>query len=94
MPYSDSSHFSDKFSYKILLISSYQSKDTNFARLEQILPFFRKQKNGRSFLTEGTQPGSLTCGADAMTRRVDWAGAAAVAPARTDGRGPPVRWTR
>jgi hypothetical protein len=25
-------------------ISSYQSKDMNFARLEQVLPFFRKQK--------------------------------------------------
>jgi hypothetical protein len=44
MSYPDSMHFSDKLSYKIHFIPSYGSKDINFARVEQILPFFRKQK--------------------------------------------------
>jgi hypothetical protein len=43
MAYSDSTHFSEQLSYKTLFISSYQSKDMNFARLEQILPFSEKQ---------------------------------------------------
>jgi hypothetical protein len=44
MAFSDSTHFSDEISYKILFIPSYGLKDMNFARLEQILPFFRKRK--------------------------------------------------
>jgi hypothetical protein len=35
MAFSDSTHFSDKISYKILFISIYQSKDMNFARFAQ-----------------------------------------------------------
>jgi hypothetical protein len=49
MPYSDSSHFSDKLSYKILFISSYQSKDMNYATLEQILPFSENRNRTRNF---------------------------------------------
>jgi hypothetical protein len=47
--YSDSTHFSDKFSYKILFILSYGSKDINFA----IFNHFQKNR-GRAgtFLTE------------------------------------------
>jgi hypothetical protein len=45
MAYSESTHFSDSKTYKTLFISNYQSKDMNFARLEQILPFFRKNRN-------------------------------------------------
>jgi hypothetical protein len=44
MAYSDSMHFSDKFSYKILFILSYRLKDMNYARFAQILQFPEKQK--------------------------------------------------
>jgi hypothetical protein len=36
MSYSDSTHFSDKLSYKILFISSYGSKDMNYARFKYL----------------------------------------------------------
>jgi hypothetical protein len=49
MAYSDSSHFSDSKTYKTLFISSYQSKDMNFARLEQILQFLAKQRREELF---------------------------------------------
>jgi hypothetical protein len=51
MTFSDSTHFSDKFSYKILFILSYGLKDMNYARLEQILSFFRKQKQNRELFS-------------------------------------------
>jgi hypothetical protein len=67
MSYSDSSHFSDKLSYKILFILSYRLKDMNFARYTQLQQFSeeKKEKQTGSFLTEGNQPGSLTGGAGA-----------------------------
>jgi hypothetical protein len=49
MAYLASTHFSDKFSYKILFISSYQSKDMNYATLEQILPFSQNRNRTRNF---------------------------------------------
>jgi hypothetical protein len=44
MAYSDSTHFSDKLSYKILFILSYELKDINFARSAYLLEF-RKTGN-------------------------------------------------
>jgi hypothetical protein len=49
MSYSGSLYFSDKLLYKILFILSYQSKDMNFARLEQILQFSAKQRREKLF---------------------------------------------
>jgi hypothetical protein len=46
MTYSDSTHFSDKISYKILLISSYQSKDMDLTNLH-ICRNFRKKNRER-----------------------------------------------
>jgi hypothetical protein len=43
MLYSDSSHFSDKISYKILFISSCGLKDIKYARYKHLQEFFRKQ---------------------------------------------------
>jgi hypothetical protein len=49
MAYSDSSHFSDKISYKILFISSYGLKDMNFARCKYLQEFQKtKQKNWKA----------------------------------------------
>jgi hypothetical protein len=53
MAYSDSTHCSDKFSYKILCISSYRLKDMNIARYTLFLQFLAKQKIAEAFLTEG-----------------------------------------
>jgi hypothetical protein len=54
MSYSDSMHFSDKLSYKILCISSYRSKDMNFANFAYLQEFLEKQrKREGTFLTEG-----------------------------------------
>jgi hypothetical protein len=65
MAYLDSTHFSDKFSYKILFILSYHLKDINFASFAYLQEFLEKTENDR----RGTQPGSLTGGAEGMTRR-------------------------
>jgi hypothetical protein len=39
MAFSDSTHFSDKFSYKILCIPSYGLKDVNLARFKLLQQF-------------------------------------------------------
>jgi hypothetical protein len=44
MTYLDSTHFSDKFSYKILFISSYHLKDINFASFAYLREFLEKQR--------------------------------------------------
>jgi hypothetical protein len=44
MAYSDSTHFSDKLSYKIIFISSYQSKDMIFAKLTHLQEFSETDK--------------------------------------------------
>jgi hypothetical protein len=44
MSYSDSTHFSEQNSYKILFISSYGLKDMNLARFEHLQQFLEKQK--------------------------------------------------
>jgi hypothetical protein len=63
MSNSDSTHFSDKLSYKILCISNYQSKDMNYARFTQILPFSRKTEKGcELFLTQTKLATELTTG--------------------------------
>jgi hypothetical protein len=43
MPYSDSTHFSDKLSYKILFISSFGVKDMNLAISAHLQQFSVKQ---------------------------------------------------
>jgi hypothetical protein len=53
MAYSDSTHFCDKLSYKILFISSYGSIDINFARFNHFLPFSENQKMGWNFSHQG-----------------------------------------
>jgi hypothetical protein len=69
MTYLDSTHFSDKLSYKILFISSYGFKDTNLTSLEHLQEFFRKLRNWWDFShRERYQPGSLTGG----TRQAHW----------------------
>jgi hypothetical protein len=50
MSYSNSTHFSDKISYKILFISSYGSKNMNLARFTHLQEFLEK-KNRK---TDGT----------------------------------------
>jgi hypothetical protein len=59
MSYSDSSHFSDKLSYKILFISSYGLKDMNFARFKHLQNFQGKKteklKLGRTLLASETK---------------------------------------
>jgi hypothetical protein len=42
MAYSNSMHFSNKLSYKILFILSYGLKDTNLTSLEHLQGFFQK----------------------------------------------------
>jgi hypothetical protein len=42
MAYSDSTHFSDPKTYKILFISSYQTKDVSFAKLAHLQKFSEK----------------------------------------------------
>jgi hypothetical protein len=39
MLYSDSTHFSEQFSYKTLFILSYQTKDMNFTRFKYLQEF-------------------------------------------------------
>jgi hypothetical protein len=43
MEYLDSTHFSDKISYKILFISSYGSKDMNLPRFAYLQDFSEKK---------------------------------------------------
>jgi hypothetical protein len=62
MLYSDSSHFSDKLSYKILFILSYGLKAMNLARFAQILELFVKQRTGCLFSPRGSEPQQLTSG--------------------------------
>jgi hypothetical protein len=44
MPYSETTHFSDKNSYKILCVSSYGLKDMNLAKYEHFLKFWINRK--------------------------------------------------
>jgi hypothetical protein len=44
MAYSESMHFSDKFSYKILIISSYGLEDINYTRFAYLQEFQKKEK--------------------------------------------------
>jgi hypothetical protein len=55
MLYSDSSHFSDKLSYKILFIPSYRLKDMDLASLTPLQQFSENRENGGTFLT-GKEP--------------------------------------
>jgi hypothetical protein len=59
MSYSDSSHFSNKFSYKILCISNYGLKDINFARFECLQEFYlnENRKTGDLFSPKALSPG-------------------------------------
>jgi hypothetical protein len=49
MSYSDSSHFSDKLSYKILFILSYRLKDIYLARFKHLQEILEKQRMQRDF---------------------------------------------
>jgi hypothetical protein len=48
MAYSNSMHFSDQLSYKILFISTYGLEDMILARFKYLQQFFRKTKNWKS----------------------------------------------
>jgi hypothetical protein len=50
MAYSDSTHFSDKNSYKILCILSYGLKDIDFSKNNTFLPFSEKTETGELFI--------------------------------------------
>jgi hypothetical protein len=67
MPYSDSMHFFDKFSYKILFISSYDLKDINFARLKHFLQFSENRKRGKRFLTQVELARTAVSGSGSLT---------------------------
>jgi hypothetical protein len=57
MAYSDSTHFSDKLSYKILCVLSYRLKDTNFARYKYLQEFQKtKQKKKMEGCWSGPEP--------------------------------------
>jgi hypothetical protein len=66
--YSNSTHFSDKFSYKILFISSYRLKDMNFARFTHLQQFSAKQRKSGTFLTETDLDGEADGRARELTR--------------------------
>jgi hypothetical protein len=58
MSYSDSLHFSDKLSYKILFISSYRLKDMNLASFKHLQHFSEKQIRSGDFSHQtGFSPG-------------------------------------
>jgi hypothetical protein len=61
MAYSDSMHFSDKFSYKILFISSYGLKDINLARFKYLQEF--SEKKNRNWAGEAATDRKLPRGA-------------------------------
>jgi hypothetical protein len=64
MSYSNSMHFSDKLSYKILFISSYGLKDLNLANFAH----FQETENSlRLFSPRKSGPGSLTNWAGRLT---------------------------
>jgi hypothetical protein len=44
MAYSDSTHFSDKFSYKTLFISGYGLKNINYARFKYLQEFQKRER--------------------------------------------------
>jgi hypothetical protein len=88
MSYSDSMHFSDKNSYKILFISSYGSKDMIYARFCIFARIFLKTENeAGTFLTKRSEPRRLTAGPG----RADWNPDTDVAPGMAADRGLPVR---
>jgi predicted aminopeptidase len=64
MAYSDSSHFFDKISYKILFISTYRLKDMILTKFKHLQQFFRNNTEfAESFLTEmQTSPGHRPAG--------------------------------
>jgi hypothetical protein len=62
MPYSESTHFSYKNSYRTLWISSYHSKDMSFARYKHFLPFSVKQRGDERFSPRQSEPERLTAG--------------------------------
>jgi hypothetical protein len=51
MTYSDSTHFSDKLSYKIHFIPSYHLKDMNFGSFKLLQEFQKNREELRIFLT-------------------------------------------
>jgi hypothetical protein len=51
MAYSDSTHFSDKISYKILFISTYRLKDMNLTKFKHLQKFFRNRETSGIFFS-------------------------------------------
>jgi hypothetical protein len=49
MTYSNSTHFSEQFSYKKLFILSYGLKDTNFARFKHLQQNSEKQRESKNW---------------------------------------------
>jgi hypothetical protein len=91
MTYSNSTHFSDKNSYKILLILSYGLKDINFARLTHLQEFFWKTEMRRDFLTEDKpSPGRWPVGPERLMGRCSLQGLLS-GGTEADGWSPPVR---
>jgi hypothetical protein len=70
MVYSNSMHFSDKLSYKILFITSYGLKDINFASFKHLQQFSEKQIKRWDFShRKATGPGRCPAGPE----ETDWA---------------------
>jgi hypothetical protein len=61
MSYSCSLCFSDQFSYKILCISIYGSKDMIYASLSHFLEFLQNREKEKSFLTQAVLAAEADC---------------------------------
>jgi hypothetical protein len=86
MAYSGSMHFSDKLSYKKHFISSYGSKDMNFAISAHLQQFSVKQ----IFRCDFSHREELSLSADRRGQGADCDVAAEVVPVQTYGWGLPV----
>jgi uncharacterized protein YehS (DUF1456 family) len=68
MAYSDSMHFSEQLSYKILFVLSYHLKDMILARFEHLQKFQKNRENAETFLTEEHIATGTDCGSRALMR--------------------------
>jgi hypothetical protein len=63
MAYSDSMHFSDKISYKVLFISSYRLKDMILCKINTLAAIFLKTETKLGlFSPKQSEPRRLTAG--------------------------------
>jgi hypothetical protein len=70
---SDSTHFSEQFSYKILCISSYSLKDINFARFDKLQEFSENRNEAGTFRTKTDLARVADRRDQGKTGRADWA---------------------